>query len=671
MVGEEWFAVRISARLLALSLLGGAAVAGQPGPALAMEPATAGSALEDFSYPQVETTPGITLSRGDGRIELVRCVDGGAGLLRVRSSVRDEEFCFDVKGPGGYLALELRKTYQLRGDGEHRVEAEVLVNGVPQDDPVSVPTGGWATLPVQAGQEGDTLVELRSLEEPATGSSGVPGGTYPFVTKVHVGDAATGGVGCTGALVDPWWVLTSRQCFAEGAAPVVVGAPKRATKVTLGRADVSGPGAGVVVSAAQLVPHPQRDVVLVKLVAAVDAVTPVKVAATAPAAGEVLRVVGFGRTGSAWVPDAAHTGQFTVTGVSGDQVQIGGMDANQVGPCQGDAGGPGLRQTGDRVELAAITATAGLGGCYGSTVGGERGAVQTRVDDLRAWIDEQTSAAEVANLIDDNSHKCLAVGGGSTEKGAHVIQWACSGAADQDWRLNPRSDGKYEVRNDHSGMCLGIAGGSKENSAHAVQWPCREATVDQKWLLERNAQGSTRLRNANSSQCLAIGSSEVDNGAHALQWPCSSNDDQWWTIKSRNRGLGVRNDYSGLCISTPALSGNGALAVQAACSDANNGEWQLHATVGGYTQLRNDRSGQCLAIGSGSTQDGAKALQWPCRDTNADQQWYVDVDAGGLTRLRNRNSDKCLAIAGKSKDAGAELLQSPCRNGDKDQQWRL
>ncbi|MFI5494255.1 RICIN domain-containing protein [Actinoplanes sp. NPDC051859] len=483
---------------------------------------------------------------------------------------------------------------------------------------------------------------------------------YPFAARVTVG-AAGSGAGCSGALVDPRWVLTAKQCFVVDGQPVTAGPPKRATTVTLG---------GVAMSATHIAPHPQRDVVMVQLAAAVDTVTPVPLAASGPVPGETLRLAGFGRTKTEWVPDALHTGEFTVSGVAGDLVQVAGKDADQVGPCKGDAGGPGLRVTGNRAELVALTATGGQGGCFGGPADGGKSATQTRVDDLGGWVREQVAATEIALIANENSKKCLGIGSGSTENAAHAIQWQCSGATDQDWRLHLRADGKYEIRNDNSNQCLGIERGSKENSAHAIQWPCRDATLDQKWLLERTGT-STRLRNANSNQCLAIGGGNVENGAHALQWPCTSNRDQWWTVKTRVQGRDVRNEHSGLCVSTVDWTGKGSHAVQAACSNANSAEWQIHATTDGYAQVRNDRSGQCLAIGDSSTADGWHALQWPCADTNNDQQWRVDVAANGLTQLRNRNSGKCLTIDGGVKTAGAHLVQQPCNSAKTDQFWRL
>ncbi|PWK40804.1 hypothetical protein BC793_11833 [Actinoplanes xinjiangensis] len=114
------------------------------------------SLVEDYSYPAGDAVPGIKLIKGDGNIMLVECVNGGAGLLRVRSYVRDDEFCFQLSGAQGFLALELENAYQLRDlDASRSVEAKVIDDGVAQE-PIDVPTDRWAVL------EPATLVEIRS-----------------------------------------------------------------------------------------------------------------------------------------------------------------------------------------------------------------------------------------------------------------------------------------------------------------------------------------------------------------------------------------------------------------------------------------------------------------------------------------------------------------------------
>ncbi|GAB1644528.1 RICIN domain-containing protein [Krasilnikovia sp. MM14-A1259] len=290
-------------------------------------------------------------------------------------------------------------------------------------------------------------------------------------------------------------------------------------------------------------------------------------------------------------------------------------------------------------------------------------------DEARA-LDKNFSEHSVNIMIAESSKMCLAMAGSSTAPGAHAVQWACSGAADQDWRINARSGGRYEIKNDHSDMCLAIAGGSKDNGAHLVQWHCNNGNEDQYWQLSKDANGYTELHNMLSDKCLAIEGNSTSNGAHILQWPCKDgNLDQNWQIKPRTVGQQVRNEFSGLCLSNGGTKDRGAHAIQTACNGANDAEWHLIKGANGHTQIRNDRSSMCLAIDGGSMNNGAHALQWDCSGA-ADHDWDLTTDGNGVTHIRNAKSGQCLAIAGGTKADGAHLLQWPC-SSNADQNWRL
>lgn len=227
---------------------------------------------------------------------------------------------------------------------------------------------------------------------PATAVNGTPAlaGTdaaaqLTYVAKINVGEESA----CTGTLVAPQWVLTAASCFGTvGGVPA--GSPAVATTVTVGRTDLTQTGGGVL-PAVRLVPHADRDLVLVQLAARITdpAVKPVPLATTPAAAGEVLTLAGFGRTKTEWVPDKLHAGSFTVASATATTVDLNGSDTATV--CQGDAGGPALRTVNGVTELVAVNSRSWQGGCLGMDPAETRtGAVDTRVDDIGAWVQQTT-----------------------------------------------------------------------------------------------------------------------------------------------------------------------------------------------------------------------------------------------------------------------------------------
>ncbi|MFF3541406.1 S1 family peptidase [Streptomyces platensis] len=214
------------------------------------------------------------------------------------------------------------------------------------------------------------------------GGAATPGGAYTFAVKLDIGD---GKRGCSGALVDKQWVLTAASCFADDpkSPKVTEGAPKWKTKAIVGRTDLTG-SAGTVNDVTQVVPYAGRDVVMAQLAKPLSGVTPVAVATAPPAQGEELKVIGFGRTATEWVPDKLHAAAFTVDTVQDGKVEITGKSA---AVCPGDTGGPALRESGGRVEVVAVNSASWQGGCLGTDPTETRtGAVEARVDDLGAWV---------------------------------------------------------------------------------------------------------------------------------------------------------------------------------------------------------------------------------------------------------------------------------------------
>ncbi|MFF5305473.1 S1 family peptidase [Streptomyces sp. NPDC013161] len=231
-----------------------------------------------------------------------------------------------------------------------------------------------------------TAGALIAVPAHAVAGDTVTAGSYAFTAKVSLGAGDTARA-CSGALVASDWILTAASCFATDPEVPTVAAGKPAIAAT---ATVGGRTSTVV----QLVPKSGRDLVLARLARPATGVTPVTVASTAPTAGDQLRAVGYGRTAAEWVPDSPHTTTFGVDAVGTDDLDVTGLDGAL---CQGDTGGPLLRETSGTVQLVGVGSRSWQGGCMGETET-RTGAVAARADDLSSWVTATTGPAPVTDF---------------------------------------------------------------------------------------------------------------------------------------------------------------------------------------------------------------------------------------------------------------------------------
>ncbi|MEK8103897.1 RICIN domain-containing protein [Micromonospora sp. M12] len=139
------------------------------------------------------------------------------------------------------------------------------------------------------------------------------------------------------------------------------------------------------------------------------------------------------------------------------------------------------------------------------------------------------AAGGVVRLVNRRSAKVLDVNGGSTTDGATVIQWPWTGAANQQWRLLPNSDGSFRLSGVKSGKVLDSPGGSGQGAA-LVQW-ADNGGRNQWWnLVPATTSGYYRFVNVSNGWCVGVEGGSTADGARAVQQAVSGEISQEWQI---------------------------------------------------------------------------------------------------------------------------------------------
>ncbi|MGW2874801.1 FG-GAP-like repeat-containing protein [Streptomyces sp. NPDC001233] len=205
-------------------------------------------------------------------------------------------------------------------------------------------------------------------------------GSFAFTARLDIGN---GQRACSAALVAPQWLAASAHCFVDdlNASQIAAGKPKLKTTATIGRTDLTTTS-GQVREVVELVPRPDRDLVMARLDSPTTGITPVSLAKSAPAAGEELKVAGFGRTKDEWSPLKLHTAVFTVDSVTDSTLAMSGKTAADA-ICAGDSGAPIVRQRDGKTELVGLASQSWQGGCFGTDPAQTRNsAISTRLDNI-------------------------------------------------------------------------------------------------------------------------------------------------------------------------------------------------------------------------------------------------------------------------------------------------
>ncbi|MEV4020226.1 RICIN domain-containing protein [Nonomuraea angiospora] len=130
-----------------------------------------------------------------------------------------------------------------------------------------------------------------------------------------------------------------------------------------------------------------------------------------------------------------------------------------------------------------------------------------------------------------HSGKCADVRGASTANAAAVIQYACGGGTNQQWRIQSISGGYVQVVARNSGKCLDVNGASTADGAALQQYTCGTGT-NQQWTLQDAGGGYLRLVARHSGKCADLPSSSQADDVQFKQYPCNGGQNQQFTRAS-------------------------------------------------------------------------------------------------------------------------------------------
>jgi hypothetical protein len=129
-------------------------------------------------------------------------------------------------------------------------------------------------------------------------------------------------------------------------------------------------------------------------------------------------------------------------------------------------------------------------------------------------------------LVAVESSKCVSAPRDALAKmGATLEIAACDGSTRQQFKLEPRPERSYSVRNVATGMCLDVQSAAMNGGAPVIQFSCNEGR-NQRWAFTRVSPQVYELTAVHSNQALDVKGASVEDGAPLEQWYLSEANNQ-------------------------------------------------------------------------------------------------------------------------------------------------
>jgi endoglucanase len=126
---------------------------------------------------------------------------------------------------------------------------------------------------------------------------------------------------------------------------------------------------------------------------------------------------------------------------------------------------------------------------------------------------------------------CVDVLGVRTDPGAPVGQWTCNNGQNQSFEFDPSSGtASFTIHPEHSGLCLDSNTPSTSQGAVQVTQNTCTGSDQQNWNVNPNSDGSFTLTSPDGKRCLDIDGASTQLKAAVITWPCNGQGNEMFKM---------------------------------------------------------------------------------------------------------------------------------------------